>query len=124
MAASLTVNANLTLSDTGVNVTSNPGTVSYTPTSSLNEQGVFTVPTTAGGVVIPLGGVTTPGYVQITNLDGTNYVTILTAVSGTAFARIKPSQTMLVFLDPTLTAPAWVAHTGACKVNFCVTDGA
>lgn len=123
MAASLLVNCSLTLSDTGVNETSNPGTRTVTPTSSKNSAGVISVPTTSGGVAIPLAGLSVPGYCQVTNLDLTNYIQILTAVSGTAFARLLAGETAVFRFDPALTAPAWIAHTAACNVNLLVVDG-
>jgi hypothetical protein len=84
---------------------------------------VFTVPTTAGGTAIPLGGVATPGgYLFVKNNDATNYVQLLTAVSGTAFCRLNPGEPAVFRLDAGLTAPAALAHTGACEIQFLLLD--
>ena len=124
MAATLTINQSMVLTDTNLNVSNNPGQLSFSPATSQSSGSVFTVPTTASGVVIPLGSITVPGYFSVTNLDLTNYVQLLVAVSGAPFCKLLPGKTATFQFDPTLTAPAWVAHTGACKVSFLLCDGA
>jgi hypothetical protein len=120
MAASLQVNASMTLTDTGVNESSNPGTKTITPTTSNNQSGVFPVPTSAAA--IPLGGIV-PGYCQITNLDAANYMQVLTATGGTAFCKLLPGETAVFRFDPGLTAPFWQAHTATVRANILIVDG-
>lgn len=125
MSVSLQLVQNMTLTDTGVNQSFNPGVTASTPSSSQFSQEAYSVPTTSGGVAIPLGSITTPGYFVIKNLDSANYITLLTAVSGTPFCRVKPGETSgPFFFDATITAPAWIAHTAICKATFMLTDGA
>lgn len=123
MSVALAVNCSMTLTSSKVNQQSSPGTVSVTPASAKNSAGVASVATTAGGVAIPLGGLSTLGYAQFTNLDATNYVQLMTAVSGTVFGKLLPGETAVFRFDPTITAPAWIAHTGACQVSFLIVDG-
>lgn len=120
MSASLQVNASMTLTDTGVNESSNPGTKTITPTTSNNQSGVFPVPTSAAA--IPLGGIV-PGYAQITNLDVTNYIDILTGTGGVAFARLLPGETALFRFNPAITAPFWQAYTATVRANILIVDG-
>lgn len=124
MSASLQLVQSMTLTDTGVNQSLNPGATTVTPTTSQFSAEAYTVPTTSGGVAIPLGSITTLGYFMVKNLDASNYIQILTAVSGTVFCRVKPGETSgPFFFDPSITAPAWVAHTANCKATFMLTDG-
>ncbi len=108
----------ITAQDSGSNV------LSSVAGNGLNANNSFSVPTTAGGVVIPLGNVTSPGgFLWIVNTDGTNYVQLLTAVSGTEFARLLPGDPPLwIRLAPGLTAPAVQAHTGACIIRYKIFD--
>ena len=77
-----------------------------------------TVPTTAGGTAIGLAGLGSVGWVFIKNMDATNYVDIMTAVSGTAFARLLPGEICLLRLTPAITAPAALAHTAAVDIEY------
>lgn len=74
--------------------------------------GTKSFPTTAGGTAIPLGGVSTPGgWAILQNLDPTNYAQVLSAVSGTVFARLTPADPpILLRLDDGITAPAILAN--------------
>ena len=81
-------------------------------------------PTTAGGTAIPLGGVSTPGGWGIfQNLDPTNYAQILSAVSGTVFARLTPADPPSVFrFDDGVTAPAILANTAPVIVAYLILE--
>ena len=115
MAASLQVNASMTLTDTGVNESSNPGTKTITPTTSNNQSGVFPVPTSAAA--IPLGGIA-PGYAQITNLDVTNYVEVGVQVAATFYplTRLNAGEPQVWRMAQGIT-PYWRANTSACLVQ-------
>lgn len=80
------------------------------------------VPTTAGGTAIPLGNLGSLGFAIFKNLDATNYVTILTAVSGTGFIRIPPLGSVAIYFDPGITAPAMLSHTAACLVQYLILE--
>lgn len=77
-----------------------------------------TIPTTAGGTAINLGGLASVGWMLIKNNDATNYVDIMSAVSGTAFARLLPGEICLLRLTPALTAPAALAHTASTQIEY------
>ena len=83
-------------------------------------QSTMSVPTTAGGTAIPLGGVSPAGGLFcIKNLDPTNYVTILTAASGTAFLQILSGDPPAVGrFAPTVTAPAALANTAPAEIEY------
>lgn len=101
-------NAVKTLSITGVNY----------------QQGTFSVPTSAGGTAIPKGGVGTVGWIILQNLDPTNYVQVLCAASGTAFARLLPNEPPIVLrLDQSgANVPAFIANTAACEVAYLLIE--
>lgn len=77
---------------------------------------------------IPLGEVSSPGWFFAKNLDPTNYVEVLTGTGGPAFARLRPATVSqpghfcLLPLGTGVTAPFWVANTGACRVQYWLFD--
>jgi len=83
---------------------------------------VFNVPTTAGGTAIPKGGVGNGGFFIFLNTDPTNYVQILNAVGGTVLLRIGPGEPAMGRFDPTVTAPAAVANSGAVDLAYLFLD--
>lgn len=80
------------------------------------------VPTTAGGTAIPISNLSSLGFAIFINRDPTNYVQLLSAVSGTVFARINPGETALLRFDPAITAPAWLAHTTSVLVQALILE--
>jgi len=85
-------------------------------------DGTKSFPTSAGGTAIPLGGVGTLGWAVIRNLDPTNYVQVLTAVSGTVFLRINAGEAALFRFDQGVTAPAILANTAACVCQWLILE--
>jgi len=82
-----------------------------------------TIPTTAGGTALNLGGLGSVGWALIKNLDATNYVDLLDAVSGTPIIRIPPGLSAGPFLfTPTVTAPAALAHTASCDIEYEIAE--
>jgi len=73
MADELTVTAGLSYVNTGVSM-SFTGTDKVTIAANFALRSLITV--TVAGMALPLGGVTTPGYVLIKNTDTTNYVVV------------------------------------------------
>ncbi len=125
MANELTTTLSFVYTKNGITVQDGASNVlSSVAGNGLESQNPFLVPTTAGGVVLPLAGVTVPGgMLFIVNLDPTNYVMLLTAVSGTEFMRLLPGDPPFWFrLAPGLTAPAVQAHTGACNIRYKIFD--
>jgi hypothetical protein len=84
------------------------------------NAGTATVPTSAGA--IPLGALGSIGWCIFKNNDPTNYVQLKTATGGTIFAQIQPGEVALFRLDPSVTAPAWVAHTATCEVEYLMLE--
>lgn len=80
------------------------------------EKKTQSIPTSA--TALNLGALATIGWLFVKNLDPTNYVTLLTATAGTAFGRVAPGAAAVLYLDPTVTAPAAQAHTAACVLEF------
>lgn len=82
-----------------------------------------TIPTTAGGTAINLAGLGSVGWALIKNLDATNYVEILNAVSGTVMIRIPPGLAAGPFLfAPNVTAPAALAHTASVDIEYEIAE--
>jgi hypothetical protein len=124
MANEITVVASLSLLDSGISVTEialailPPG--NFTIATPRAVQNIQSVPTTAGGTAMPMGSVTTPGWALFKNLDVTNYVELLSAVSGTTFARLKAGEVALLRLPPGMTAPAALANTAAVLLQYLI----
>ena len=96
---------------------------SFSVTGDHFAQSIFSVPTTAGGTAIPLGGVNAAGgFFFIKNNDPTNYVQILNAVSGTVLLRLNPGEFAMGRFDAGVTAPAALAHTAAVEINYLILD--
>jgi len=71
--------------------------------------------------VIPLSGITSPGYCLIINWDATNFVNVKTATSGTVFARLDPGGGFcLLRLGSGAQVPFIIADTAACACEFFV----
>ena len=89
--------------------------------NGFNPLASHSVPTASEA--IPLGSVSAAGgWLFVRNNDPTNYVQILTATSGTPFARLLPGEFCLLRLDAGLTAPFWQAHTGNCLCSLAIFD--
>jgi hypothetical protein len=108
----------------GINVTlpqiSAP--VSTTITGVNFTENTMTVPTTSTGTAIPLGGLGNLGLAMFINLDPTNYVEIMTAVSGTKIIKMLPGDYALFRFDPSITAPAAIAHTAAVQLQYLILE--
>ena len=89
---------------------------SFTLVGDTYVQQLQSIPTTAGGTAINLAGVA-PRWLAIINRDVTNFVDILTGVAGTAFARLKPGEGMMLPLNSGITAPAAQANTAAVEIE-------
>ena len=93
--------------------------LSLTQNTLLENKGVMSIPTTAGGTALPVGGVTTPGFLYLKNNDGTNYVQVGIVVSATfhAVGKLKPNESWVMRVDSGATIYL-VANTAACSVSF------
>ena len=95
---------------------------SFTLVGDNYKQYIQTVPTTAGGTALDVSGLTTPRWFACINRDPTNYIGILTAVSGTEIARLKPGEGAMFPLAPGITAPAAIANTAAVDLEVLVIE--
>jgi hypothetical protein len=94
----------------------------YSITGKNYEWGSMSVPTTAGGTVIPVANLSSLGWSMFKNNDSTNYVDLLSATSGTAFARLMPGESALFRINPGITAPAALAHTAAVLITYLILE--
>lgn len=125
MASELTVNASLAFAKG--NVASNALALSsnthYNVTGTRYEEGVFTVPTTAGGTAIPVGPMSgTLGWFFFKNNDATNYVEILVAVSGAVVLKLKPGEIAMGRFAGAVTAPAALANTATVQLQYLIVE--
>lgn len=121
-ANGLTLNASLAYSGNNATVqTSVVNLVALVSGNGLNSLASVTVPTSAGA--IPLGSVTAAGgWLFVRNNDATNYMQVITATSGTPFARLLPGEFCLLRLDSGLTAPFWKANVATVQATLAVFD--
>lgn len=89
-------------------------------TGSNYHAGTSTVGTSAAA--IPLGGLANVGWCIFKNNDATNYVQLMTGTAGVVFAQLMPGEIAEFRFDPTITAPAWKAHTASCEVEFLMLE--
>lgn len=93
----------------------------FTKAAALGEGNTMSVPTTAGGTALPLGGVTTVGWAKFVNLDVTNFVQVGTQPGGTfrPFLKLKPGEWAIGPLDAT-NPPFALADTGAVLLQYMI----
>jgi hypothetical protein len=96
------------------------GTVKISQTGNNVASGIQIVTTTAA--VINIGAVAggTLGRFAIKNLDGTNNLSVLPAVAGTAFLTLLPGEMAQGRFDPGVTAPAVVASAATLLMEYIV----
>ena len=119
-ADEITVEAKLSYTNSTVGITKQEVSVSklVSITGSAYSGNVFSVPTTAGGTAIPISNLANVRWLYVRNLDTTNFVEIMTATSGTKFAKLKAGEVLLIPLSANITAPAAIADTAAVKVQY------
>ena len=98
------LNKNLTIS--GVNVV----------------QATFSAPTGGPAALPGLNVLTTVGLAVFVNHDSSNYVDLMTGVAGVAFARLLPGECAVFRLPAAMTAPAALAHTAACLIEYLILE--
>jgi hypothetical protein len=73
--------------------------------------------TTANGIAIPLGQVTTPHWAFLQNLDAANYLQIRNGQAGAVLLRLLAGEPAFFPFDPTAT-PWALANTSAVVLQF------
>jgi hypothetical protein len=86
------------------------------------EEGTMAVPTTSGGTAIPVANLSTLGWAIFKNNDPSNYISLISAVSGTEFCRLLPGEVALFRFDPGITAPAAIAHTAVALLQYLILE--
>lgn len=73
------------------------GSLQATMSGTHVAAGAMDVPTTAGGTLVPLGSVGTPGVAFVRNVSAANFVTIGIVVSATFYPviKLKPGEAWL-----------------------------
>jgi hypothetical protein len=112
----------LNLAAAGVSAQLQTAGLSVAMSGSKYEQGIMAVPTTSGGTAIPVSALANLGYAMFVNMDPTNYVQLLSAASGTVLIKLLPGDVALFRFDGGITAPALLAHTAACNVQFVILE--
>lgn len=122
MALTLTLATSLAYAGNNVTVADAVTVLSVT----VNGPGLLslsTVPVPTSAAAIPLGSITAPGgWLYVKNTDATNYMTLITATSGTPFARIYPGEFAHFRIDAGLTAPFWKANTATVQAVIAFFD--
>ncbi len=80
-------------------------------------EGTVTAGTSA--TLIPLGGVTSPGWAYFKNLDADNYVTIRNGSTGADLVKILPGEPAQFRLLDT-SVPYAVANTASVKMEYLI----
>lgn len=124
MANEITVTGSLGYANSAVSVAAQLLAISastFTIVGSRYVEGLFSVPTTVNGTAIPIPAGTL-GWAIIKNNDATNYVELMSAVSGTVFAKLAPGEVALFRFPSAITAPAAIANTSAVKIQYLILE--
>ena len=72
---------------------------------------------------MPLGEITTLGWFMMRNFDATNFVNVLVGTGGAAILRCPASSRIgPLRFGAGVTAPYFIADTGACLIEFMLTS--
>lgn len=96
----------------------NPGSKQINVSGSNYVEGSMSVPTSS--TALPLGSIATPGCFIIVNLDGTNYIEVLSATGGSVLLKIKPGEFAVGRFG--VAAPAVKANTSACLIDYLIVE--
>lgn len=122
-----TIIASFTLSFTPTFAGSSPAAlplaaITVTVSGTNYKKQTQVIPTTAGGTPIDVSALVTPRWCAFINRDPTNYVEILNAVSGTLMFRLLPGEGCMGPLDPSVSAPAALAHTASVLLEMLIIE--
>ncbi len=87
--------------------------------AAIGEAGGVAIVGFAAEEDLTFGDVATAGFIQLINVDDTNYVTYGPKSSGAMvpFGRIKPGEPAFLRLEPGITW-RWQAHTANVKIKW------
>src|ERR1043165_6248239 len=125
MASEITVTATLSYANAAHSIAQKLLTlagVQFNITGKEYAAGMMSVPTTAGGTAIPVSNLATLGWAMFKNNDATNYVELLSAASGTKFAKLAPGEIALFRFSSNITAPAALANTAAVNLEYLILE--
>ena len=94
----------------------------FSITGKNYTYGTMSVPTTSGGTAIPIANLSSLGWAIFKNNDPTNYVQLMSAVSGTVFPKLFPGEIALFRFDSSVTAPAAIAHTASVLLEYLILE--
>lgn len=112
----------LTINNSFTNGTNRSVSRSYsgTITTSGNEYNLSTQTIGTADESVSIGSdISSLGFIQVRNLDGTNYVE-LGYTSGTYFAKLKAGESCVFRAGSGLTTLHAKANTGACDIEYFV----
>jgi hypothetical protein len=125
MASEIQVTSTLTYTNATYGITAKALSIlgsQFNITGKEYAAGMIAVPTTAGGTAIPVGNLANLGWAMFKNADATNYIQLLSAVSGTVFAKLFPGEICLLRFNTTITAPAALANTLAAQLEYLILE--
>lgn len=122
MALEISITASLAATKGNVSANLAAGTLKFDWTGKNYVRHTQTVPTTAGGTAMVVTGLGSLGFYLIKNNDPTNFVTLLNAVAGTATTQIPKNGCVLGIFASTVTAPALLADTASCDVEYLILE--
>lgn len=120
MANELTLSASLSFEKDGVTngaVGKSVTAVRFTVTGDAYIESTVSAATSA--TVVPLGGVTSPGWCYFKNMDDTNFVKIRNGSLGADLVKLKPGESAW-FPMYDGAVPYVIADTDACLVEYLI----
>jgi hypothetical protein len=89
-------------------------------TGSAVASGIQSVTTSAAAIDIGALGAGALGRFAVKNLDGTNNLTVLSAIAGTAFLTLLPGEMAQGRFASAVTAPAVSASAGTVLMEYVI----
>jgi len=117
LANEITAGASLVVTKNSQTYEFSIGNRSFTMSGNIVLDYVISIATTETAL-----GTFSGGWILMYNMDGTNYVEVKTATSGTIFAKLKAGEFALFRAGSGVTAPYAIANTGACKLRVMILE--
>lgn len=120
MANEISVTLSLQMSKGGVTETLNAGTKQFNMAGTNVTR--LTMSATTTPVALELGGITTPGFILIHNLDATNYVEVMPDGTNPATIKLRAAGWACFEFAGAASAPNVKANTASCKVEYLLIE--